>query len=538
MKNLSIKVLAIILAVMMATSIIVRSVADYLQTQSILESANELVSVNYPLSSHAHAIHLNVVQVQQWLSDLSATRGLDGLDDGFDKAAQHADLVRQHIASAKLLDSAHSAQYDQFIDSFEDFYRSGKHMAQAYVDKGPSAGNALMPSFDQYADNLRDTMTPILERLEQSFVDNEHQIARDVQWLHNIGLATTVLLISTLLLMTWVLLMQIVAPLRQVMRMTAEMAKGRADLRKRLREDAFGEVGEICRNVNTFISNTAGHINNVAATANQLLTSSADLKAATEATNEVVQVQQRETDMVSTAINQMAATVQEVASHALNAATAAHEADESGKRGAEIVDDTVAAISALATSIENAAGVIHTVEVSSENISNVSEVISAIAEQTNLLALNAAIEAARAGEQGRGFAVVADEVRALAQRTQESIIEIRQTIDSLQQSARNAVQVMEQSRISAESCVQDANKTQEALKDIARAVSVINDMNTQIASAAEQQGAVADEINRNVVNIRAVAEDAAAESQKVANIGHDIRASVSGLHGMLKQFEA
>ncbi|MDH5302312.1 MAG: methyl-accepting chemotaxis protein [Gammaproteobacteria bacterium] len=538
MHRFKIKTIAIVLAFLMGIAIAGRSATDYIQSRTIAAEADNMVSVDYRLSQYAHSVHLHVVQVQQWLTDISATRGQDGLDDGFNEAEKHAQMLRENIAAAMAMDGEHREQYEQFLAAFEPYYATGKAMAQAYVEYGTVAGNALMGDFDQAAAALGERMDPLLVRLEAKFVDSATNIKQDIDTLHNIGVMTAMILFAVLAFMIWVMQVQIVGSLRQVMQMTAEMAHGETDLNKRLNEQACGEVGEICRNVNQFISNTSAHINNISVISAKLTSSAEDLRHATDATHRVVEVQQRETDMVSTAMNEMAATVQEVANHALSAANAAHGADEAGKRGTQVMVQTVTAIKTLADSIMRAAEVIKQVDASSANINNVSQVISAIAEQTNLLALNAAIEAARAGEQGRGFAVVADEVRALAKRTQESIVEIRQTIDALQQAAHNAVSVMEQSQLHATDCVEDAQKTQQALQEIADAVSVINDMNTQIASASEQQGAVAEEINRNVLNIRSAAEEAVLESKKVATISAEIGESVSGLQGMLGQFKS
>jgi methyl-accepting chemotaxis protein len=536
-KNLSIKILAIVIIVVMSVAVIGRSASDFFQTQQILVSVDEMVEKAYPLSERAHSIRLNVVQVQQWLTDISATRGLDGLNDGFDEAAKHADLLRADLAAAKQLDAVNAAQYDELSVVFEAYYLQGQKMANAYVAQGPVGGNLLMADFDAAAANLSQRLEPLLARLADSYIESEKMVEQRVVLLHDIGVITTVLLVLILAALSWLLLSKIVTPLRQVVSMTRDLAEGEGDLSKRLDDSAMGEIGELSCWVNRFISSVQSHVNNIAVATTQLRGSSSELRDATASTNDIVQMQQRETDMVSTAINEMAATVQEVAGHALSAASAAHMADESGKKGIVVVDETVTAITSLASSIEEASSVMQTVEASSENISNVSEVISAIAEQTNLLALNAAIEAARAGEQGRGFAVVADEVRALAQRTQESIVEIRQTIEGLQQSTTNAVRVMVESQGNANACVQEANNTQQALADIAGAVATINDMNAQIASAAEEQGAVAEEINRNVVNIRTVSDDTSVEAGKVARIGGDIEGAAESLQGLLQQFK-
>lgn len=219
--------------------------------------------------------------------------------------------------------------------------------------------------------------------------------------------------------------------------------------------------------------------------------------------------QQSETDQVATAMNEMAATVQEVAHSAEQAASASYNAKSEVDNGKRVMNEIITHTNALAKEVEEASRVIHDVENHSNQIGAILQVIQDIAEQTNLLALNAAIEAARAGDQGRGFAVVADEVRTLAQRTQESTEEIHNMITQLQNGSKEAVSVMENGREQAGTSVNNAAHGGELLNTISEAINTITDMNTQIASAAEEQSAVAEEINRNITNISQVTQDSA-----------------------------
>jgi aerotaxis receptor len=238
-----------------------------------------------------------------------------------------------------------------------------------------------------------------------------------------------------------------------------------------------------------------------------------------EQSSDGIRQQQSETDQVATAITEMAASVQEVARNAQNTADAADKADAEARAGRQVVADTGTAIGRLAAEVEKASGVIQQLETRSSEITSVLDVIRGIAEQTNLLALNAAIEAARAGEQGRGFAVVADEVRTLASRTQQSTQEIQSMIEKLQDGARSAVKVMTLSREQADSSVEQARHAAASLENITRSVSVITDMSAQIATAVEEQSAVGEEINRNVVSIRHISDanaDTGAQSEQAA----------------------
>ncbi|WP_371919577.1 methyl-accepting chemotaxis protein [Pseudomonas sp. BBP2017] len=243
-----------------------------------------------------------------------------------------------------------------------------------------------------------------------------------------------------------------------------------------------------------------------------------------------------EIDLVATAVHEMTATAQDVARNATHAAQAASNADQAAHQGLQIVRNTSDSISALAEEIGRAVGVVQTLARDSENINAILTAIRAIAEQTNLLALNAAIEAARAGEQGRGFAVVADEVRNLAQKTQQATAEIQQMIQQLQQGTRDVVRVMENSQGKTDDSVQQAARAAEALESITQAVSVINDMNTQIASAAEEQSAVAEDINRNVINIGQVANEVAGGADESSNASAELTKLAEQQRRLINQF--
>jgi methyl-accepting chemotaxis protein len=252
---------------------------------------------------------------------------------------------------------------------------------------------------------------------------------------------------------------------------------------------------------------------------------------------EGVQQQQAETEQLATATTEMLNTVGSVAHNAEDAALAAENADKEAKGGQEIVNNTVNSIYSLSSEVESAASAINQLSADSESIGAVLDVIKSIAEQTNLLALNAAIEAARAGEQGRGFAVVADEVRTLAGRTQASAQEIEDMIARLQSSAADAVKTMNSGQEQTKACVEQAASAGSALQKITDAVTVISDMNKDIASAADEQSSVTQEMNQNAVTISEVADRNAESGKFLAESSSELSTLASELQDMISRFK-
>ncbi len=329
-----------------------------------------------------------------------------------------------------------------------------------------------------------------------------------------------VLVFVVLVFFTTVMARSITVPIAKIKRVM-EAVEIKGDLTSRAQVRQSDELGQMAAAFDRMLDKLQNFIAGVNEAADGLTASTHRVSAVTEQTNQGVLRQRSETEQVATAMNEMSATVQETATNAAAAAEAAASADREANAGKVVVEATIQVINSLAGDVEHAADVIRQLETDALSVSRVLDVISGVAEQTNLLALNAAIEAARAGDQGRGFAVVADEVRTLAQRTQTSTEEIQAIIESLQASSREAVQAMENGTKQTTSSVEQAARAGEALSSITAAVGHISEMNTQIATAAEEQTAVVGEIDRNIVSISEVASLTATGTKEITAVSEE-----------------
>jgi len=366
-------------------------------------------------------------------------------------------------------------------------------------------------------------------------MDRSHseQVMADIR-LKLILIGFAAMLIGTAI--AWFIAKGITRPIAETTQAMNDIAEGEGDLTRRITITSKDEIAELAQAFNRFVEKIHHTVTQVSDATSLLATSAEEMSSITRETQKMASRQHLETDQVATAMNEMAATVQEVAHNATDAADAANHANDSTEQGKLVVQKVVTTIAILAEEIATAASAINELERNTAEIDSVLVVIRNIADQTNLLALNAAIEAARAGEQGRGFAVVADEVRTLASRTQASTTEIQQMIEALQHKAKSTVNAMETSTRTTQSCVSQVHQAGEALEAITHAVSTISQMNIQIASAANEQCAVSAEINKNVNNINDIATNATDSAVQTARAGDELAQLAVRLTTLLAQF--
>ncbi|MDG3434379.1 methyl-accepting chemotaxis protein [Vibrio parahaemolyticus] len=320
--------------------------------------------------------------------------------------------------------------------------------------------------------------------------------------LRNSAIIYSIIAVLASVIALTLLIRTLMRPLDTLNTAIKDVASGKGDLTQRLETDTDQEFSELAKNFNTFMENLQQQIIESKSISDQILTGTQITAEGARNSAGAIQTQLQELEQLATAMHEMSVTATEVANNAQGAASAAKEADQATIEGSSVVSESTQTINMLSDSIDLAVEEVQVLESATANIETILKVINDIADQTNLLALNAAIEAARAGESGRGFAVVADEVRTLAQRTQESTTEIRSMIEQLQSGASSVASAMHQSKGSAVEAVEKADLANDALQRIRDAIQRISDMNLQIASAAEEQSLVAEEINNNTVNIK------------------------------------
>lgn len=323
-------------------------------------------------------------------------------------------------------------------------------------------------------------------------------------------------------------------PLANTMQVIERVADG--DMTLQVRVETQDEFGRLAEAVNRLTGQLRTMLQQIASTAQSLASAADQTARISESTHDAIRQQREQTEHVVVAMTEMTATVQDVARSANSTLAQVHNAEKETSSGHDVVRHSIDSINRLAGEVQTSVDVINKVDAFSAQIGTVLDVIRGIAEQTNLLALNAAIEAARAGEQGRGFAVVADEVRTLASRTQQSTAEIQQTIERLQSGAREAVQTMARSQREAEASVTETARAGDSLERITQAMAVINDMSTQIASAAEQQSAVTHEIHQNMTLISSVSEQTASGAEQNRAAARELARLAEQLQQMVQRF--
>jgi methyl-accepting chemotaxis protein len=513
LSNISIKIKIIALASAAIIGFMISLAMNTSINSQNSERIQKVRDVYFPVVQKADANLVKLRQIKELLNTAVSTGEVEFI--------QNADVLKEEVISdvETIIElwTDRSQENKNLRDQFKKYYS----LANA-VSAGMLNGTLDMSKMSSKIDNMNSSLVTVKSSMEKLSLDALNEFNQtvevsisDAQKALNLGMLVTGITIAILLLLSWSIVSSIGTALGSLLVSLKDIASGDGDLTKRIEKTSNDELGDVVDWFNQFVDKLHNSISDVVKSIEPLTSLSSDLGSLTSETLAISAKQNQATEQVSLVVEEMVTSVKAVSSNASSASEAANQADKAAKNGRDIVTKTVASINGLAEEVERAGEVIRKLEADTGNVGTILDVIKGIAEQTNLLALNAAIEAARAGEQGRGFAVVADEVRTLASRTQDSTQEIQKVIEELQTAARSAVDVMGQSKQRAQASVEHAAQTGESLAAITERVSAITEMNMQIASAAIEQERAAYSIKENVLGIKETSETAMHSIQKV-----------------------
>ncbi len=428
--------------------------------------------------------------------------------------------------SSSSIPGAQQQQIQKTIKQYQsDFYTLIKFSQQ----KGLSSKEGLLGELRGAVHQAEDNLQTLTVELSEKLVSSRSTLKSTV--------ITTALVLALVIVSAIVFVMRSVV--RQLQLLDARMldiAEGDGDLTKTMDTSGNDEISRVGVSFNRFIGKIHDVISKMRLASQRLATATEQLGQSSKQSLSIMHQLKDETGQVATAVTELAATGEEVARNVVHAADAARDSDTEAQHGYDVVSRTRDSITGLASEVHKASTVVSQLDTDTQNIGGILDVIRGIADQTNLLALNAAIEAARAGEQGRGFAVVADEVRTLAQKSQESTEEIQRMIEQVQEGAANAVQAMKSGQELAEKSVAEAGVAGDSLESITRSASTISDINTQIASAAEEQVSVTSEVNRNITNISQATEETTQHASDVASAAGELAELMADINRLVELF--
>lgn len=503
------RILAIILSVGVVLSTLL--VFSYLSFRQLEAGLDEVKTIGMPHALIAKNMQMEVVQIQQWLTDISATRGLDGLDDGFNEAeAAHQrfmkDLAILRDQASRSNDSNALEQIQRISERMAAWYATGQRMANAYIEGGAPAGNRIMGEFDTVSIELQRTLDPVIDmRLAEAAREIEDAVSRthDVQvmMLSGIALAVAVLVIGSLYLSA-----SVVKPLRQMTVKMSDLVRER-DLSMQLSVDGNDEIAQVAHSFNQVVVSLREMLMALSEDLGRLDGTAKELSVAIGASSHSSSATSESAASMAAAVEQMSANLHQMRSNTETALQVVEVSTQHSDQGASVIGSAIKDLQHIAAAVQHVSGAISALGEQTQQIAGIVEVIRDVANQTNLLALNAAIEAARAGEQGRGFAVVADEVRKLAERTANATHDISRMIEAVEESAEVALTRMSETVGQANAGANLAQAANQSIEAIGHGTGEVAAVFRDIATAISEQFAAGQLIAHKVEQLALAAEE-------------------------------
>ena len=496
---------------------------------------SKIQDVNFPILDKTGKIWLELFAARTAMQ----TAISEGESDLIDEAQSHQKNILQYLTEIEQSETTYESQVSQLRNGLNQYIGSAKNLTQGMID-----GSLELSKMGQMAQTMNSQYQSFSTELSQfrekallDFSKRLNQAKLESQNALNTGVILGISIIIILWLVAWWVSNIVVSNINRIVKELEGMATGKGDLTVRLETSAQDEIGTLVDKFNAFVLHLQLLIKVLANLSLGVTQGTSEVKDIAQHTKTGIVNQQHEIHQVATAVTEMAQTSMEVSKNAGEASKATDQADHESQTGKKIVEDNITAITALAEEIESARNVIQTLSDQVQKIASASQDIRSIADQTNLLALNAAIEAARAGEQGRGFAVVADEVRTLAGRTGQSTNEIEDIIKSLLSGAQQAVAVMDQSKERAYQSVAQSQTTGESLQNILKSIHTINEMNLLVASSAEEQSSVAEEVSKNIIRINTFSDQTVDDAQATATATTTLSEQAEQLKAIVNEFK-
>ena len=501
------------------------------------QSSQDMSANQLPSMTHLGTITENVLRMRILSFRVLVNREPAALQEAETRIGVLADKVKTAQTKYATLPAGpeEAALYKAFGVTLENYLKAQAEMValskQGKVDEMRALINSrIKDGTDQMGEQLNKLIAINAADAKQADEDAGQSYEGAITGVVAVSVVAALLTV----LLAWLLTRSIVTPLRKAVEVAETIAAG--NLSKTIEDDGKDEPARLLSALSTMQASLRQTIQHIAGSATQLASAAEELSAVTEEASRGLQQQNNEIDQAATAVNEMTAAVEEVARNAVSTSEASGQSNQAAREGRDRVMETVGAIQTMTQDVQNTSAMIEGLAAQGRDIGKVLDVIRAIAEQTNLLALNAAIEAARAGEAGRGFAVVADEVRALAHRTAQSTQEIEKMVAGIQNGTGEAVQSMQQSNQRSQTTLEMARAAGASLEQITASISLINERNLVIASASEEQAQVSREVDRNLVNIRDLATQSAAGANQTSAASHELSRLAVDLNGMVARF--